>query len=297
MVQKRRMENWDDYRFFLAVVREGSISGAAQRLRVNHTTVSRRIASLEARLDVRLFERRKTGFTATTEATLLMATAEEIEAGAGKISRLSLSGDTRLSGMLKITAPAMIVHYLLAPVLADFSKDYPEIELHLDSSDDVASLVNREADIAFRVTSAPTETLFGFKLPDSVSGLYSAPKYLEDRALNAANALKCDDLDWIAQDNELSRNSWHNRLFPKGRMACAVNSKPTAIATALCGMGVVELPVRIGNAEKNLVRLKGYEAKIDKGIWILFHRDLRNTARVRAFVSAVRNRDWDGEND
>lgn len=282
------MENWDDYRYFLAVMREGNISSAAAKMHVNHTTVSRRIAALETRLDVRLFDRRNTGFTPTTEAAILFDAAQEVEAGAGKISRLSLSRDTRLTGVLRVTTPWVILNYLLSPVLSDFTTRYPDVDLRLDSSENFANLVNREADIAVRVTSSPLETLHGFRLADTTTGLYASPQFLKKNDVTADTALQRNDLNWIAQKEEISRTGWRNQYFPKGRMACGVDKKPAAIAASLADLGIIDLPIIVGDQENRLVRLKGYEAKSDKGIWVLFHRDLKNTARVREFVSTIR---------
>lgn len=288
MLQLCRMEGWDGYRYFLAVVRQGSISAAAETLRVNHTTVSRRIASLEAQLDTRLFERRKTGFVPTPAAAQLIAAAEQMEAGANHISRLSLAQDVRLEGPLRVTAPLAILHYVLVPALADFVRDHPRIELSVQGSDEITSLVNCEADVAVRVTSAPMETLHGYRICDSVSALYVAPAFLLKHGIEAGTAMSKDDLDWISQDEEVTRTSWHKRLFSRGRLVCRADNKLTAIDAAVQGLGVVELPKLIGRREPRLVQIPDYEIKSDKSIWLLYHRDLRNSARVRAFVDAIR---------
>ncbi len=289
MLHKRRMENWDDYRYFLAVVREGSISAAAQTLRVNDTTVSRRISALEAELDTRLFDRRRTGFVPTAEAVCLVPAAEEIEAGAKRISRLTLAQDRRLEGPLRVTAPLILLHYFLMPIAAQFSAAYPGITLHLQGADEIVNLINREADVAIRVTAAPMDTLHGYRICDSVAGLYASPALLARRGLHAATALAAEDLDWIAQDDDVARATWQGRFFPAGRQACHCDNKVSAIGAALQGMGVVELPVLIGDAEPGLERLPGFTTTSDRGIWVLYHRDLRNTARVRAFVDMVRS--------
>lgn len=283
------MEDWDDYRYFLAVVREGSIAAAAQLLRVNDTTVSRRISALEAALDTRLFDRRRTGFVPTAEAASLIPAAEEIEAGAKRIARLTLAQDRRLEGPLRVTAPLVLLRYVLMPIAAQFAARYPGITLHLQGADEISNLINREADVAIRVTAAPMDTLHGYRICDAVSGLYAAPALLARCGLDAASALSAQDLEWIAQEDDGARGTWQGRFFPAGRQVCHCDNKVTAIGAALQGMGVVELPVLIGDAEPGLERLPGFTATSDKGIWVLYHRDLRNTARVRAFVDMVRS--------
>lgn len=282
------MEDWDDYRFFLAVMRMGSASGAAQTLKTNHTTVSRRIAVLETRMGVRLFDRMRTGYFPTIEATRLLAAAEGMEASAHRLARLANAKDNRLTGKLVVTAPPVLIHYLLMPIVSDFRSIYPDITVHVDSTEKTSNLVSREADIAIRVTNAPLETLIGSRLTTNTNGLYVSAGYLDARSLTAKDGVDHDDLDWISVNGDDSDTSWQSRLFPRGREACRTDSKLTAIAAALSGLGIVELPQLIGDAEPRLVRLEGVELKSDKDIWILYHRDLRQTARVSAFVSEVR---------
>ncbi len=282
------MGNWDDYRFFLAVIRAGSVSGAAETLNINHTTVSRRISALEARLGFRLFDRMRTGYLPTAEATRLLPAAEQMEMNAHQLARLSSAQDARLSGTLAVTAPPALVHYLLMPIVARFKRLYPDINVHLDGTDKISNLVSREADVAIRVSNSPMETLVGKRLAANRSGVFATRSYLADRVLTERTATERDDLDWISVVGDEGHSRWQAQHFPRGREACKTDSKMSAIAAALAGLGVVELPELIGDAEPRLVRLEGIEFKPDKDIWIVYHRDLRQTARVNAFVTEVR---------
>lgn len=287
-VHIRTMENWDDYRFFLAVIRKGSVTGAAEALNINHTTVSRRISALEARLGLRLFDRTRSGYTPTPEASQFVAPAEQLEANAHSIARLSRSHDRRLSGELTVTAPPVLVRYVLMPIVQRFHERFRGIALRFHASERVSNLVNREADVAIRASAAPMETLMGARMAVNRNALSATRAYLDGRGVSALTALDRDDLDWVSIETSEGETAWRLRYFPNGQEACRADSKMTGIAAALAGLGVVELPQLVGDAEPALVRLEGASLKSDRDIWILYHRDLRHTARLRAFVSHVR---------
>lgn len=96
------------------------------------------------------------------------------------------------------------------------------------------------------------------------------------------------DLDWIWHDLGQGRPEWAASYFPDGRVACKVDTKLAAAAAALANMGVVEFPVIVAAAIPKLVRLPDLAVKSDRDVWILYHRDFRHTARVRAFVADIR---------
>ena len=125
---------WDDLRIFLAVAREGSISGAAKRINVQHSTVSRRIKALEQQLGTRLIERKASGYelTAAGEEMKLAATKMEIEV-------LEVEGalggqEDRPTGELRVSAINNMASSILMPMFTSFSERYPEIELHVQVS-------------------------------------------------------------------------------------------------------------------------------------------------------------------
>lgn len=284
------MENWDDIKYFLAVTRAGNVASAAARLGVNHSTVSRRIAALEKRLGVRLFNRLATGLAPTETADNLLGLAEAVEREVHQFTRSASAKDSRLSGRLAITATSVIVQYVLMPMARDFKAAFPDIELKIEASNKVANLVNREADIAIRVTSAPLDTLIGHKLVRNENALYCSPAYLADQGVSEENALERNDLKWIGQHDGNTEQNLHETYFPEGKEACRVDSKMTAIAAALSDLGVIVLPRLIGDAETGLARLPGARLKSDRDVWILYHRDHRHNAKVRAFVDHVRRR-------
>jgi DNA-binding transcriptional LysR family regulator len=115
-----KLHDWDDLRFFLAVARSGSLSGAARHLGVNHSTVSRRLVAFEAQLDVRLFERSAGGYEPTAMGRQLLDSAQRMEEELATLDRKLLGQDTRLSGSLRIATAD-----LGAPFLTSSSRWWP----------------------------------------------------------------------------------------------------------------------------------------------------------------------------
>ncbi len=149
---------WDDLRFLLAVCREGTLTGAARTLNVNHSTVFRRVRSIENKLCVQLFERLPNGYAMTEAGETALKAGENIEREFLRLSHELAGKDSRLHGKLKITAPDALVIKLLVPYIASFCETYPEIKMELSIANNYLSLSRREADIAIRATNLPPET-------------------------------------------------------------------------------------------------------------------------------------------
>ncbi|HEY9549485.1 MAG TPA: LysR family transcriptional regulator, partial [Kiloniellaceae bacterium] len=163
-----------DLRTLLAIAREGSLAGAARRLRVNHSTVFRRLGAIEARLGARLFERQNGSYLTTAAGEDLLRTAERVEAEVEALERRLSGQDLRLTGSLRLTAPDDIAEVLVLPLLAAFRQRYPEITVELVVDNRMLNLTRREADIAVRPTRRPPETLAGRRIASLASAVYGA---------------------------------------------------------------------------------------------------------------------------
>ena len=240
-------------------------------------------------MGVRLFDRLASGLALTTAGSELIEVAEQVERDVSRLSRGASARDTRLGGSLTVTAPPLLAHYLLMPMIAAFSSRYPQVEVALLANDELASLNRREADVAIRATVAPQDTLVGQRLAAVRNGLFCTRAYLQSKGLGAEQPAAREDLDWIWHDKGQGQPAWAASYFSAGRVACKVDSKLAAVSAALADMGVVELPVIVASTIADLVQLPDLAVKSDRDVWILYHRDFKHTARVRAFVGDIRN--------
>jgi DNA-binding transcriptional LysR family regulator len=275
--------DWDDLRFVLAVGRERTLSAAARSLGVNHTTVFRRVRQIEAGLGVRLFERHRDGYTPTAAGEEAVTLGERLEGQIDGLERQLCGRDTRPSGMLRVTTTDTLLMGALGEPLAAFCRAHPAIALEITAANPLASLSQRDADVAIRPAAAPPETLVGRRLCVIASAIYGAGAYLED-------APAPDDLGahrWVAPDDSLAHLGsarWLRATLPGVRPALRANTLLGMAAAARAGVGLAVLPCFLGDAAPELKRLGPPLDALAGELWLLTHRDLRHVARVRAFM-------------
>lgn len=284
------MDDWNDLRLVLAIVRAGSLTSAAKALGVNHSTTFRRLGALEERLGVRLFERLPAGLYAPTSAGERMAaTAERVETETAALDRDLLGADLRLSGRLRVTCSETLAYALLTPCVADFRAAQPGIVLDLVIDNRVLSLSRREADVALRVARPKEPDLHGRKLADLAWALYATPDLLKRVGPVAADRLEDVPLiGWEEAVTGVNSADWLAREAPERAIVYRTNSVVNQMVAARSGIGVALLPCFLGDTQPALVRAVAEPlAEIGRELWIVTHADLRRTARVRAFMDSA----------
>ena len=264
--------NWDDLRFFLALSREGSVSGAGRTLGVKHTTVARRVRALEDRLGTRLFDRLPDGYAMTQAAENMYEHALAMEALAQAVDREVFGQDAELAGPLKLTVAHDFADRLLAPRLRSFIGKYPRIDLQLLTTTGLVDLAAREADIAVRLTARPPDYLVGRRVMRLRHGIYGTACTL--RPLS-------DPVRVILFRSETDPPEWVTENFPGARVVLRVDDVSSMAAATANDMGLAKLPCYIGDSDSRLRRLDAPLTPSDWGVWVLSHVDLRATARVR----------------
>lgn len=276
--------DWDDLRYVLAVSRGGSLSAAARRLGVNHSTVFRRLKVLEARLEVRLFDRLAEGYRVTPAGSDLAAAAERVETEMLALDRRLAGQDRGLSGSLRVTAPDDLVDAVLMPLAARFMARYPEIALEVVVENHMLSLTRREADVALRPTLDPPESMVGRRISGLAWTVYGAA---------ASSPVKADTMAalagerWIGWDEGAGSPSVTRLLarhLPAGAIIYRSNSLLNQVAACRREIGFALLPCFLGDPEAQLIRVTPPDPAWDSALWLLTHPDLRHTARVRAFL-------------
>ncbi len=282
------MDDWNDLRLVLAVARAGSLTGAAEALRVNHSTAFRRLGSLEQRLGVRLFERLPGGtYLATAAGERAAAAAERIETEAAALGRDIAGQDVRLTGRLRVTSSETLAFRLLTPAIRRFRDAHPGITVELVIDNRVLSLSRREADIALRVMRPTEGDLHGRKLADIAWTVYASREMgasVED-GLRALSHLPV--IGWEEGVRGINAAEWLGRHVPDTQIVYRTNSVVNQLVAAKAGLGAAVLPCYLGDPEPDLVRLLDPVPDLSRELWIVTHADLRRTARVRAFLDIV----------
>lgn len=277
---------WDDYRYFLAVEQAGSALGAAKRLGVNHTTVLRRIAGLEKRLGVRLFERLRTGYTPTAVGEELREVAWRVEQTLLGVEHRLMGKDLQLSGVVRVTTTDTLFQSLLLPHLMAFRSRHPQIQIQVVVSHQIANLTQREVDVAIRATNQPPDNMLGRKMGVARSAIYGARAYLKAQGCN----LPFDQYDWVGLDETLAHlpeYHWLERYVSTERVTLRLDNLLHKIAAVKAGYGIAPLLCFLAEREPELMRLTEPDPLFDTDIWLLSHPNLRQVARIRAFTDFV----------
>ena len=266
--------NWDNLRFFLALADEQTVSGAGRALSVKHTTVARRISSLEKQLGSRLFDRTPEGYVLTQVGENLYPHALTIESQMQSAEREVFGMDAELKGPLTLTASSDVLVNLIAPKLPMFKKTYPGIDINLLGFSHLANLASREADIAVRMSPEPPDYLIGKKVLPMRHGVYGSKKYLKQIDLKKSSPKV------ILWDGN-SIPEWMEEHFPDAEIVLRTNDVHSIVAAVRHGMGLARIPCYLGDNESSIVRLDLRLTPSTWGVWVLSHVDLRSSARVR----------------
>ncbi len=272
--------NWNDLNTFLAVARIKSLRGAARFLNVNHATVKRRLDMLEAALETRLFDRTPDGFLLSQAGETLMVTAEAMEEQLVSTSRRISGRDGEPFGTVRVSMPPAMLRSFVASEIAEFVKQNPAIEIDVKASHSYSDLARGEADVAIRMADQVVDDLVGMRVCQYAKGVYASKKYLED-----FDSVTPEKHAWIGWADDKPYPDWvKDTPFPDLPVRHKVFSNALQIEMAKNGVGFSLLPCFLGDVEKDLIRVPGTDVTPSNSIWILFHRDLKRTARVRAFV-------------
>ena len=269
--------NWDDLRLFLAVARSGSISGGAKQMGVQHSTVSRRMRQLEEKMGARLFERTNSGYGLTPAGENVKNAAIQIESEVLAVDGTLPGKDASLVGPLRVTAINNMASTVLMPMFASFSKANPQIDLRIMVSNSDASLSQREADIAIRLTNSPTDTLLGKRIVTVASTTYGSRAYLQ-QLLQQGKEPK-----WIGVECCGFHKTWTKQLSGEQPHNFISDDTLLTLAAIREDLGVSILPCFMGDADPLLERYCDPDPAHNLGLWILLHPDLKRTARVLAF--------------
>jgi DNA-binding transcriptional LysR family regulator len=276
------MIDWENIRHFLAVAQSGTLSGAARNLKVDHATVSRRLAALEVALDVRLVDRLPRSCRLTAIGKRVFERAVEMEAGAHGIARLAKAAHAPLVGGVTLSAPPVLVAHLLAEHLARFRAENPEIRLSLSAQGQQVSLSRREADVAVRLVRPDEAGSVSRKVGTMAFGLYAHKSY--------AHLAAPERWQFIAFDQsfaDMPQQSWLLGIAGDRPVACELNHISEHLIAVRAGVGVAGLPRFLGDRDHDLVRIDEDVPPFARDIWLVVHRDLRRTPAVRAVMNFV----------
>ena len=281
--------DWNLYCTFLAVVQEGSLSGAARRLGLTQPTVARHVGALEAAIGADLFLRSQRGLLATELALDLVPYAEGLASTAAALLRTASGRAGEVRGTVRISASEVVGVEHLPPILTRLRLRHPGLVVELVLSNVLDDLLRREADIAVRMVEPTQEALVARRLPSITVGLHAHRSYLERRG-TPATACDLAGHDLIGFDQETPAIRAVGERFPaldRSAFAFRADSDLAQLAAVRAGFGIGVCQVPVARRDPALVRVLADAVSVDLGVWIVMHENLKTSVRCRAVFDAL----------
>jgi len=275
--------NWDDIRIFLVMVRHSTVRAAAELLEISHSTVARRMAALEKRMGARLFDRTPRGYELTPAGRDILPAAENMEREVMTLQRRIVGRDQKLTGHVCVATSDFLATHLLIPSMPAFALRYPEISIEVATGYEMVDIDKREADIALRITHQPPPHLVGKRLAAVMFAPFASRDYLRQHDLRSSTAC------WIGYQRGSDRApAWvAASAYPHLPVRGVFESLLSQLAAARAGLGIGMLPCLLGDPDPLLVRLEPGQQPPILELWLLTHRDVRSTARLRALMQFI----------
>lgn len=279
--------NWENLRFFVAVVRAGTLSGAAKALEVDQATVSRRLMSLEAELGLKLIERLPREAKLTAQGKLILTEALEIEACTFKIKRLSVANKEKRE-KLAISAPPVLARHFFATNMLKLSQELSGVLISILSDVHFVSLSRLEADLAIRLSPGVKDTDIIRKIGKMDFALYAASRY--------SHLKTPESWEFIAYPERVTNfehKQWLDKIIGEKHVLCEMADLSHQYETICSGVGVAGLPCFLADSDKRLVKLEVNEPMLSLDIWIAKHPDRRNdplVVRASNVISDILNK-------
>ena len=274
---------WDDLKHFLAVARSGSLTEAARALKASAATVGRHIQSLKSELSARLFEHRSTGYVLTEIGRSIMVRAEEAEAAVFAVEREVQGVDRRLLGKVRVASTEDISAMVIVPALPEFRARHAGIEVEILGRIDLSNLTRRDADIALRTVRPEKGDLLVRRIGTIDLGVYCSKAYAAQRRLDASQFEfgKVELVTWVEEMATLRGGPWLAERAADAPVALRVNTTRLLFNACRAGLGVAVLPCFGADPDPALVCVVPPQQVLSVDAWVVMHRDLAQTARVR----------------
>jgi DNA-binding transcriptional LysR family regulator len=288
MNRKSGTWQWDDVRFFLAVARTATLSGAARILGVGHVTVGRRIALLEKRLGVTLLTRTPDGVIITSAGQAILHQCEAMESAALGLERVAVGRDSLLTGCLRVTTTEALAYQVIAPAIAELRRSHPDLQVDLIAGVRSLDVARRDADLAVRFARPVSPDLVCRKLGEVGFSLYASRRYLTKMgAPTQGQGLAGHDIITFTGAPAATSPFFMAESLAGARVAVRCDNPLIQIKAAASDVGIAEIACFLGDSSPDLVRIWPDAPRALRTAWLIVHQDLRRSARIRAVSAAI----------
>ncbi len=281
--------SWDVYRSFAAVLREGSLSGAARALGMTQPSIARHIDALEQAIGGELFVRSQRGLSPTDRVLVLQPHAEALVVAAAALRRTGPGAADAVEGNVRVSTSHAVGVMHLPPILTRLRRQHPALAIELSLTDQVDDLLQRRADIAVRMVEPTQQALVARRIGVVRLGFHAHRDYLARNGVPATLAdLKRHDLIGFDTETAYIRASMrHVRGIDRAMFALRVDGDAAQFAAIQAGFGIGICQTAVARRDPALERVLPDALDLPLPIWIVMHEDLRRAARYRAVFDAL----------
>ncbi|GGA20654.1 LysR family transcriptional regulator [Neptunicoccus cionae] len=280
-------DNWDDYRFILAVVEHGSLNAAARSLGVNHATVLRRVTGFQERHNLKIFDRARNGYRLRTDQSGLVDALRDLRRAMETTERAVTGQGAGVRGAVRITSTDSLCQTILPDMIAGLQRAHPELKLDVLASNLPLNFDQLEAEVTVRPADSLPDELIGEQVAKMGFGVYGHKDLTIGREVQ----------NWLGVTGPLLRScagKWQQSNVDDGLIVGSADSFITLRGLCAAGLGLAVLPRFLTADAPDLRLISGFFDRMETAIWVANHKDLASMPRIQAcreFLTAqVRDR-------
>ncbi len=281
--------DWNQLKAFLETAETGSLSAAARKLGLTQPTLSRQVAAIEQRMGVTLFERVGKAMALTPTGLDLLEHARAMGAAAEAL-RLAATGRSQaVGGVVSVSATDAVAARLLPPLVRQLREKEPGITIEVISSNALSDLLRREADIAIRHVKPEQPDLIARFIREAAANFYASEDWVGVHG-HPRQAEEAADLPFVGSDRSgqfLAYLRQHGLPLSEANFSCYAEHSMAHWALVRQGMGIGAMMEEIARDTPGVLRVLDDVPPVRFPIWLVTHRELRTSRRIRVVFEAL----------
>lgn len=281
--------DWNQLKAFLQTAQTGSLSAAARKLGLTQPTLSRQVAAIEQQMGVTLFERVGKAMVLTPTGLDLLEHARAMGAAAEALGLAASGRSQAVGGVVSVSATDAVAAYLLPPIVQRLRAREPGIAVEVISSNALSDLLRREADIAIRHVKPEQPDLIARLIREAQAYFYASEDWVRAHG-HPRNAQEAARLPFVGSDRNgqyLAYLRQHGLNLSEDNFSCYSDHTVAHWALVCQGMGIGAMMTEIARKTPGMVRVLDDLPPVRFPIWLVSHRELRTSRRIRVVFEAL----------
>ena len=281
--------DWNQLKAFLETADTGSLSAAARKLGLTQPTLSRQVAAIERQMGVTLFERVGKSMSLTPTGLELLEHARAMGAAAEALSLAATGRSQAVGGVVSVSATDAVAAHLLPPMVRRLREQEPGIAIEVIASNALSDLLRREADIAIRHVKPEQPDLIARLIREASASFYASEEWVRIHG-HPRNADDAAHLAFVGADRSgqyLAYLRQHGLPLSEANFSCYAEHSVASWSLVRQGMGIGAMMDEIARDTQGVVRVLDEVPRVRFPIWLVSHRELRTSRRIRVVFEAL----------